>query len=319
MGKHQSQREKIGRYEVVEKLSADQEDDAHVQVKEQKRDKPSSDSYQRRKPFWTHFLERYPTYRSEGPADGKSNRWRKVKGWDVNISYYIAKDGVAIFYRGLRGVDDEVIHEIVKPHVDWLESKLDIAYNPAAGGHLFHDKLTLDPESKGNWDQLSDWLDDKITIYELALLELKIEDVKNSPTRSVLPSNKIVLPQPFGWIEIPGEGYSIGKYPVTNDQYKLFIDADGYREKKWWTNEGWQVREEGWEYNFKIYKMQKTAKPWIAPSFWTYKKWNGAEHPVVGVSWFEAVALLPLVKRSRGGQKDYAADRGAVAVCSSGE
>ena len=40
-----------------------------------------------------------------------------------------------------------------------------------------------------------------------------------------------LLPQPFDWIEIPGKGYSIAKYPLTNAQFKLFIDAGGYQNR----------------------------------------------------------------------------------------
>jgi formylglycine-generating enzyme required for sulfatase activity len=84
-----------------------------------------------------------------------------------------------------------------------------------------------------------------------------------------------LLPTPFAWIEIPGKGYSIAKYPLTNAQFAPFIEAGGYKEKKWWTEAGWQVREEN---------------KWTEPRYWTDKKWNGARHPVVGVSWYEAVA-----------------------------
>lgn len=32
--------------------------------------------------------------------------------------------------------------------------------------------------------------------------------------------------------------YSIGRYPVTNFEFKLFIDAGGYYDKRWWSDEG---------------------------------------------------------------------------------
>jgi hypothetical protein len=47
-----------------------------------------------------------------------------------------------------------------------------------------------------------------------------------------------ILPQPFAWIEIPGKGYSIAKYPVTNAQFAIFVETGGYRELKWWTDDG---------------------------------------------------------------------------------
>ena len=71
--------------------------------------------------------------------------------------------------------------------------------------------------------------------------------------------------------------YSIGKYPVTNAQYRHFVDDGGYTEKHkdLWTPAGWDYREQN--------KIDK-------PKWWDSPPWNYDNHPVVGVSWFEAVA-----------------------------
>lgn len=97
-----------------------------------------------------------------------------------------------------------------------------------------------------------------------------------------------LLPAPFAWIDIPGKGYSIAKYPITNAQYAEFIEAGGYRESKWWTQAGWKAREEGWHYDG---GWKPSGKAWTEPRYWNVAKWNGAEHPVVGVSWYESVAF----------------------------
>jgi formylglycine-generating enzyme required for sulfatase activity len=71
--------------------------------------------------------------------------------------------------------------------------------------------------------------------------------------------------------------YRIGKYPVTNAQYRRFVEDGGYTEK-WrtcWTAAGWQWRSQG------------DVKE---PLFWNDPQWNLDNHPVVGVSWYEAVA-----------------------------
>ena len=71
--------------------------------------------------------------------------------------------------------------------------------------------------------------------------------------------------------------YSIGKYPVTNAQYRHFVDDGGYTEKHkdLWTPAGWDYREQN--------KIDK-------PKWWDSPPWNYDNHPVVGVAWFEAVA-----------------------------
>ena len=85
-----------------------------------------------------------------------------------------------------------------------------------------------------------------------------------------------LLPAPFAWIDIPGKGYSMAKYPITSAQFAKFIEADGYNQKKWWTDAGWSQREKD---------------KWTEPRYWQDTKWNGLEQPIVGVSWYEAVAF----------------------------
>ena len=84
-----------------------------------------------------------------------------------------------------------------------------------------------------------------------------------------------LLPAPFGWIEIPKKGYSIAKYPLTNAQFAPFMEAGGYTQDRWWTKAGIEAR---------------TKENWTEPRYWQDSRWNQPEHPVVGVSWFEAVA-----------------------------
>ena len=125
-----------------------------------------------------------------------------------------------------------------------------------------------------------------------------------------------LMPQPFAWITIPaGEvtldaggyldkrttfavpAFEIAKYPVTNAQYKLFLDAGGYAEKRWWTDAGWQSKLEGWIYED---DWRKTGKAWSQPRLWDDNQWNGADYPVIGVSWYEAVAFCNWLSETTG-------------------
>ncbi len=120
--------------------------------------------------------------------------------------------------------------------------------------------------------------------------------------RAIVPPPPFILPPPFKWIEIPTgqveikDGYGIfdvpafliAKYPVTNAQYAEFIEAGGYQDQQWWTDAGWQVCREGWHYDS---GWKPSGNPWTAPRFWLDEQWNGADYPVVGVSWFEALAF----------------------------
>jgi formylglycine-generating enzyme required for sulfatase activity len=105
--------------------------------------------------------------------------------------------------------------------------------------------------------------------------DLRRMAVMESKTQPKLSSLSL-LPAPFEWIEIPGKGYSIAKYPITNGQFARFIEAGGYKNDRWWTNEGWKER---------------VKNNWNQPQLWTLDKWNGVAQPVVGVSWYESVAF----------------------------
>jgi formylglycine-generating enzyme required for sulfatase activity len=104
-----------------------------------------------------------------------------------------------------------------------------------------------------------------------------------------------IFPSPFVWIDIPASAnlpaYSIAKYPVTNAQFALFIEAGGYHERKWWTNAGWENCEKGFAWTKDQKDWEPSGHPWTEPLYWKEDAWNGEAHPVVGISWFEAVAF----------------------------
>jgi len=78
-----------------------------------------------------------------------------------------------------------------------------------------------------------------------------------------------------GVFEVHVAEFAIGKYPVTNAQFACFIEAGGYGERRYWTEAGWAWKEEN----------EVTR-----PRFWDDVRFNGPNRPVVGVSWYEAVA-----------------------------
>ncbi len=79
--------------------------------------------------------------------------------------------------------------------------------------------------------------------------------------------------------------FLIGKYPVTNREFKEFVDDGGYEKKDFWSGEGWQWKE------------KETI---IEPRYWHDRKWNGPNFPVVGVSWYEAAAYAQWLSRKTG-------------------
>ncbi|NJP08004.1 MAG: SUMF1/EgtB/PvdO family nonheme iron enzyme [Chloroflexaceae bacterium] len=69
----------------------------------------------------------------------------------------------------------------------------------------------------------------------------------------------------------------IARYPITVAQYAAFIDAGGYEAhaQPWWPPQGWQWKQ----------KERRTQ-----PLAWNDPDYNQPNQPVIGISWYEAMA-----------------------------
>ena len=80
------------------------------------------------------------------------------------------------------------------------------------------------------------------------------------------------------------DAYWISRYPITNDQFAVFVEAGGYKERRHWTDAGWKWKEKA-----------KATSPYAFG-----EPFNLSNHPVVGVSWYEVVAYCRwLTEQSR--------------------
>lgn len=107
--------------------------------------------------------------------------------------------------------------------------------------------------------------------------------------------------------------FAIGKYPVTNAEYRLFWEAKGYENKDYWSDDGWRWRQGQLEADLSIYteEYRKQVAEWLAgrpvekrhqPFFWDDSQWNAANLPVVGVTWYEAEAYCKWLSAMTGEQ-----------------
>jgi formylglycine-generating enzyme required for sulfatase activity len=87
--------------------------------------------------------------------------------------------------------------------------------------------------------------------------------------------------------------FELARYPVTNAQYNLFIDDHGYNpDAPWWDAAGraWLRRDDQATEGLRDWQKRRYKQH---PEFWHHERFGIARpnHPVVGVSWYEAVAF----------------------------
>jgi len=116
--------------------------------------------------------------------------------------------------------------------------------------------------------------------------EFKHELVPPTPSHPQMWGVENVLPQPFEWVYIPPgsitsndvtsaiDVYNISKYPITNAQFEIFIQADdGYRVPKWWD---FSPNAKRWR------EKNTTPQPRAFPD---------NDHPRANVNRYEAIAF----------------------------
>ena len=100
----------------------------------------------------------------------------------------------------------------------------------------------------------------------------------------VIPAGEFLMGEGREQHELFLPDYQLGRYPVTNAEYKRFIEADGYQDKSFWTEAGWQ----------EVGQKQKE------PRFWQDARFNKPNQPAIGLSWYECVAYCRCLSAGTG-------------------
>jgi formylglycine-generating enzyme required for sulfatase activity len=145
-------------------------------------------------------------------------------------------------------------------------------------------EVRRDPDFHRDMDRLIEHLKQKIQ----GLTEHRKEPVSPSGelTCTKIPADMVKVPKgPFLYgekrvRETVDHDYWIDQYPVTNEKYRAFILADGYENQEYWSVEGWK-----WKASSNV-TVQK---------YWNVARWNKADYPVVGVSYYEGEAYAKWV------------------------
>lgn len=127
-------------------------------------------------------------------------------------------------------------------------------------------------------------------------------------TRRKPPSVLDILPPPFEWVKIPAgkvtledasdkklydspgtkggtytvPTFEIAKYPITNAQIQVFVDApDGYHDVQWWN-------------------YSKAAQQWRQQNELEETKFEGDDLPRTNVCWYEVIAFCQWLSQKTG-------------------
>ena len=88
--------------------------------------------------------------------------------------------------------------------------------------------------------------------------------------------------------------YWVARYPVTVGQYVHFVQEQGYEDPQWWSEIGWSWRTGSYDSQVKNKRLngrlaRRTRVLRGEPTWWKEQTIT-PNRPVVGVSWFEAMA-----------------------------
>ncbi|MBC8447640.1 MAG: SUMF1/EgtB/PvdO family nonheme iron enzyme [Chloroflexi bacterium] len=118
------------------------------------------------------------------------------------------------------------------------------------------------------------------------------------------------------WVHCPGctedgSNLMVMRYPVTNTQFERFILASGYENPAYWNGEG----SKAWQWRVGEHDVERRGEePVSEPECWQHPRFGKERrgYPVVGVSWYEAMAyaawLTDMLHRSRTGDSDLPAE-----------
>ncbi|WP_217270708.1 formylglycine-generating enzyme family protein [Kroppenstedtia pulmonis] len=83
--------------------------------------------------------------------------------------------------------------------------------------------------------------------------------------------------------QVKMSAFAIDRTPVTNKEFRMFMEDGGYENPDFWTSEGWDY--------LRTSELRQ-------PNYWKDEHFNQEDQPVTGVSWWEALAYARYIGKT---------------------
>jgi hypothetical protein len=120
--------------------------------------------------FWKHLISRHSEELRHGLAKPEGVRWHYLDGLPIVISLTTGIDFVRIFVRGEENADHTTVMKILSPRADEMQTALGAPLSGGEKGRFFSRRFEVDMMNEANWDKAADWLWDRSSDYEAALI-----------------------------------------------------------------------------------------------------------------------------------------------------
>ena len=187
----------------------------------------------------------------------------------------------------------------VKPHADAERDWMQLTQTPVENFRVPRATLLWKIEKAGYVPvvRLVGYLGRSFRLHEDGTISVRLAKEQDHPEDMVrVAGGEVVFRAPkLNQVAAEVQDFWLDRHEVTNQDFKRFVDAGGYQDKKYWKQRfTFDGRELSWEEAMLRFR-DATGRP--GPVFWELSDYPSGQgrFPVQGLSWYEAAAYAEFV------------------------